>query len=282
MIDIMKNMSKYKVIALRTIKHAKKIAVISLCGITTATVQVSHSEAELALEDSKNQNSVAPIHSLTDSLLEKLHNNPQDMKGWVLLAKSYAYMQQNDNAQMAFNKAQALGYTGTSPVISKSNPYDSKHSNYTLDNITNKIAALGDKSNAAMLVSNTLLTQNTKANSESSQKSLTVSLTVASKDKDKVPEDATVFIFARKTEGPPMPLAVVKKSSSDFPISLTLDESMAMMPTHSLSTVEEAIVVARISKSGNASKSPGDWEVVSSPIKLSSGNAKINLTISAP
>lgn len=76
----------------------------------------------------------------------------------------------------------------------------------------------------------------------------------------------TVFIVARAASGPRMPLAVLRKQVKDLPLRFTLDDSMAMTPTARISDQPQVIVIARISKSGNAIPQPGDLSGQSAPV----------------
>jgi len=68
----------------------------------------------------------------------------------------------------------------------------------------------------------------------------------------------TVFVYAQALSGPKMPLAIVRKLVSDLPITVSLNDTMAMMPTMKLSNFPEVKLLARISKSGNAMSQAGD------------------------
>jgi cytochrome c-type biogenesis protein CcmH len=79
--------------------------------------------------------------------------------------------------------------------------------------------------------------------------------------------DDMVFIYAKALSGPPMPLAAVRKQVRDLPITVRLDDSMAMMPEMKLSAFPEVAVGARVSLSGNPIAKSGDLEGEIKPVK---------------
>ena len=85
----------------------------------------------------------------------------------------------------------------------------------------------------------------------------------------------TVFIFARAAEGPRMPLAILKKQVSDLPLDFVLDDSTAMSAAMTLSRFKTVVVGARISRSGQASPTPGDLLGQSAPSAVGSGAVEI-------
>jgi len=78
--------------------------------------------------------------------------------------------------------------------------------------------------------------------------------------------DDTVFIFARAVNGPRMPLAIVRKQVKDLPVTVTLDDSLAMSPAMVLSGFDPVSIGARISRSGNAMPQHGDLQGSRSPV----------------
>jgi cytochrome c-type biogenesis protein CcmH len=90
----------------------------------------------------------------------------------------------------------------------------------------------------------------------------------------------TVFIFARATQGPRMPLAIVRKQVKDLPVTVTLDDSLAMMPAMKLSNFEQVEIGARISKSGNAMPESGDLQGIVTPIATQASDT-IQITINS-
>lgn len=79
----------------------------------------------------------------------------------------------------------------------------------------------------------------------------------------RVQPDDTVFVFARPAEGSRMPLAIQRHRVRDLPLEFTLDDRHAMSPAATLSAATSVVIEARISRSGNATPSPGDLQGVS-------------------
>lgn len=88
-----------------------------------------------------------------------------------------------------------------------------------------------------------------------------------------------VFIYAKAASGPPMPLAVKRATVADLPMQVTLNDSMAMMPSMKLSSFPRVVVGARISSSGQATPSSGDWQALSEPLDPQAAGAKVSLII---
>ena len=93
---------------------------------------------------------------------------------------------------------------------------------------------------------------------------LTVRVALAAELQAKVQPGDAVFIFARAVSGPPMPLAVKRLSVADLPAEVSLSDSDAMMPQLKISGFEQVQLVARISRSGNATA--GEWIGSSQPL----------------
>lgn len=106
-----------------------------------------------------------------------------------------------------------------------------------------------------------------------------VSVSVSLASSVKVEPTDTVFIYARAWQGPKMPLAISRVQAADLPLTVELDQNMAMAPGMDITRFEQLELVARISKDGNASAQKGDWQAQAGPIRISDLNGPVELLI---
>ena len=99
-----------------------------------------------------------------------------------------------------------------------------------------------------------------KARSAAGQQSrqLALTVTLAPKAEKMLPPDGVLYISVSDGNSA-VPVAVKRMPLSHFPLSLTLDDSNAMMPDRLLSAQHQVEVRVRISRDGSANPQPGDW-----------------------
>tara|TARA_R110002111_G_scaffold79365_3_gene125670 strand:- start:2642 stop:3931 length:1290 start_codon:yes stop_codon:yes gene_type:complete len=100
---------------------------------------------------------------------------------------------------------------------------------------------------------------------------VTVRVTLDEAFQKDIPDDTTLFLFARaaNTQGGP-PLAVVRLTAGALPVEIRLDDRHAMAPQAVISGVEKVVVTARLTRSGNINAQPGDWQGnTDSPVAVS-------------
>jgi len=95
------------------------------------------------------------------------------------------------------------------------------------------------------------------------------------------PDDA-VFVYARPADGSKMPIALTRASVKDLPLKFTLDDSTSMNPQIKLSSVQDVILVARVSKSGSAMPASGDLEGLSKPVKVGASGVAVTIDKALP
>ena len=182
------------------------------------------------------------VESLLGGLMQRLEENPDDGKGWLLLAKSYDHLGRQESAQDAYSKAEALGVTdaGLASKISGRPP--------------------GDPTSTSVAIRGTV--------------------TLASDVANLVGPTETIYITAKSANGSPMPVAVLRRSADDLPFDFLLDNSNSMVAGQALKRGEKVIVSAKISKSGDALLTSSALAAVTEPIDPGDDNP-ISLVIGA-
>ena len=107
-------------------------------------------------------------------------------------------------------------------------------------------------------------------------KSVDIAISISPELADKVADTDMVFIFARATQGPKLPLAATKISASSLPVTITLDDSTSMGGDVKLSTAAEVEIIAVLSKNGSVTPQPGDLKGTIKSIKVGD-NASLTL-----
>jgi len=95
--------------------------------------------------------------------------------------------------------------------------------------------------------------------------SVEVEVSLAQALKAKAAGNHNLFVYVKAATGPAMPLAVKRLRVADLPLTVTLDDSLALTPEMSLSKFPQVIVGARISASGQAMPQSGDLEGETAP-----------------
>jgi cytochrome c-type biogenesis protein CcmH len=90
--------------------------------------------------------------------------------------------------------------------------------------------------------------------------SISIDVTVDPALLSQLKEEDILFIFARQVSGPPMPLAAIKRSARELPVTLVLDDSALLRPGSSLSQYEQIKLGARVSHNGQPIAQSGDLQ----------------------
>jgi len=266
------------------------------------------------------------VEEMVSKLATRMANNPDDLKGWLMLAKSYSVTNRFDEALPAYRNIMRLGGGDNAAVLADfadalASSSDGRFTDEAGKMLTRALALEPDNLKALWLaghwknqsgdaagaigyweqaasqmqpqsedwqiitdqiervrqraglpagatqpvqVAQASETAPSPAASGGTPLQVTVSLDPALRER--TDPDDTVFIFARAVNGPRMPLAIVRKQVKDLPVTVTLDDSLAMSPTMVLSGFDPVSVGARISKSGTAMPQRGDLQGSKSPV----------------
>lgn len=245
------------------------------------------------------------VEAMVARLAARLRENPDDLEGWKLLARSYVVLGRFDQAADAYAKAAAraprdarlLADFADALAMARGGRLEGEPEKLVLRALEidpNHLKALAlagtvaferkDYAAAAAYWQRMLphvapgsedarsIEQNiSEARSLSKPQpgpAMVLQGTVSIEPglKAKTAPDDTVFIFARAADGPPMPLAVVRARVRDLPYRFRLDDSMAMTPAMKLSAFPRVVVGARVSRSGAAAPQPGDLQGMSAAV----------------
>lgn len=143
-----------------------------------------------------------------------------------------------------------------------------------IDEVRTRASAAGQKLPAAALASASPPAPPVKA-AGAAGKSVAGSVTLAPEIASRVSRSDTLFIFARAEGGARAPLAVLRASAGELPMTFALDDSMSMSPQAKLSQAAAMRIEARITRSGNATPRAGDLVGKSGVVKPGDRDVKV-------
>ena len=242
------------------------------------------------------------IEEMTARLEAAVQNDPKSAESWYFLGRTYMAQERAADAAVAFERAvdvagrapellgqwaQALYFAGdkqwteqlqalTDEAL-KADPaevtslgllgiaaYEAGQFQQAIDRWQQLVAVLPAEDPSRMAIQGGIDRAREQLGAPAASQGLTVRVALAAELQAKVQPGDAVFIFARAVSGPPMPLAVKRLSVADLPAEVSLSDSDAMMPQLKISGFEQVQLVARISRSGNATA--GEWIGSSQPL----------------
>ncbi|WP_340480053.1 c-type cytochrome biogenesis protein CcmI [Vibrio anguillarum] len=81
-------------------------------------------------------------------------------------------------------------------------------------------------------------------------------------------QNAVLIVSVHSSDGAPMPVAAARYPLAQFPIKVVLDDSNSMVQGRKLSDLAQLIVRVRLDTDGNVSTKQGDWFGESAPMSL--------------
>ena len=284
------------------------------------------------------------VDEMISRLAARLEQDPDDLTGWTMLAKSYSVMSRYDEAVHAFRNIMRLGggdnaamladfadalaasnngmfpdeagtLLGRAVELEQDNvkalwlaghwqnqqgdaaaavgyweraarliPADSKDGQVIREQIAD-VRAQGGLPAGTATVQQTADASAAPGDGQPAHRAggaLPVTVELDPALQAQVRPDDNGFIFARAVNGPRMPLAIVRKQAVELPVTVTLDDSMAMSPAMVLSGFDPVSIGARISRSGNAMPQSGDLQGMQSPVSTGTStslNVRIDSTV---
>ena len=306
----------------RSVMGSSKITVIGLCVfITVLSVGFYFSLGDatrIAEKNTQQPMTQDGVEKMVAEFAAKMAQDPTNLQGWVMLARSYRILGRNEEAAKAYERAG--NFIDSDPQlladyadVLASNANGSfagkplKLINQALKLDPNNLMALwlsgtalyaGGNYKAAVQAWEKLFQQlppgtedarsieasiadarskgGLSSKVSANTKGISGKIEIAADIKSKVKSGDIVMVIARKP-GERMPVAVLKTSVSEFPMSFSLTDALAMNPSSPLSQLAEAAIEVRISKTGMAKLEAGD--LISAPQTVKVGADNIRLVI---
>jgi hypothetical protein len=201
-------------------------------GVASHTMSApADDSATPAPEPASGSAGIAARAGSMDEMLARLEARLASQGGsdadWELLAQTYEFVGRTDDAKLArAHQLPPSATTDASPAISPATA-------------TASDGAAGATAGAA---------------------AITGHVDLAAALKSKVPDGLTLFIVAKSVDSPGPPVAIERTITGSWPLTFTLNDTNSMIPGRTLSGARRVTIEARVSRSGQATPQPGDFQ----------------------
>jgi cytochrome c-type biogenesis protein CcmH len=306
----------------RSVMGSSKITVLGLCifiTVLSAGFYFSLGDATRIAEKNTQQPMTQDgVEKMVAVFAAKMEQDPTNLQGWVMLARSYRILERNEEAAKAYERAGSFIDSDPQLLVDYADVLASnangsfagkplKLINQALKLDPNNLMALWLSGTASYAAGNYKAAVQTweklaqqlppgtedarsieasitdarakgglSSKASANTKGISGKIEIAADMKSKVKSSDIVMVIARKP-GERMPVAVLKTSVSEFPMSFSLTDALAMNPSSPLSQLTEASIEVRISKTGMAKPEAGD--LISAPQTVKVGANNIRLVI---
>ena len=208
-------------------------------------------------------------HTMVTSLAERLQREPNNVEGWLLLARSYEALEQYEPAAEAYEKVleiqpnhpTALFYGGyiAAGRGEMNLAADRWETILRFGAAPEDVRATMQKQISAWRGHPDTSPPVAAVTSEQGGVIVEASVSLSEAAAAAIPADSTLFLIARDPAQPSPPIAVARRKLSELPLLVSLSDRNAMVPGRNLSAYPEFELLARVSLSGGPIAQSGDW-----------------------
>ncbi len=266
------------------------LALFFLMPALALVIYWHNSDWQLALAG----NSPEAVSILLQRMERHLEQQPEDIEGWRLLAKSKADLRRFDEATLAYKRLNTLAPNAESLVgeaevralsnggnlqghpdvlIARALRLEPKYpralwyaglaslqrgQNADALRYWNQLAQQELPDDFRQLLVQQIQAAGGKSPMAAEPVRIKVIVRLDPRLADQVDDGMPVFIYARAAGQGGPPLVAVRRQASDLPLTITLDDSQSMLPNRKLSSVDHWTITARIARQGSAESRSGD------------------------
>ena len=305
-----------------SVMGSSKMTVIGLCIFITVLSAGFYfflgDATRIAEKNTQQPMTQDGVEKMVAQFAAKMEQDPTNLQGWVMLARSYRILGRNEEAAKAYERAgnfidsdpqlladyadvlasNANGSFAGKPLklINQALKLDPNNlialwlsgtASYAAGNYKAAVQAweklaqqlppgTEDARSIEASIADARVKGGLSSKASTNTKGVSGKIEIAVDMKSKVKSGDIVMVIARKP-GERMPVAVLKTSVSEFPMSFSLTDALAMNPSSPLSGLSEASIEVRISKTGMAKPEVGD--LISAPQTVKVGASNVRLVI---